>query len=151
MAKGYRQRPDGSWEQPKDGLERVERRSLFNRIAAATVTAAVVSLTALSYSFIPDAPKQVQDDQINRPVPSNTGKNEGWALLSFLAAASVAVVGGGITGANALRNSASLSRIRQDIADGMIVDKNGRLIAPGHYKPENDNGAAPATREAAPR
>lgn len=141
------------YRQPKEELARVERRSLFNKLAVGCVAAATIALGGLAYSFIPDSPKPPQNDQIYQPEPRNEGKSEGLALITLLGALSVAVAGGAVTGSVALRNARALPRLRQDVVDGMIVNNKGKLIHPAHYDPQTDDviDFSKPRPEAAPR
>lgn len=139
-------------ETPQDAFARVSSRRAFRRAAAAIGFAVTTALTITAGSFVPETPKKPNNDQLYQYVPRNEGKNEGFALFLFMAAASV----GGVSSYFAIKarsDSSKLKSISRDIKDGMFW-KNGMFVSPNHYFPsEGDdvNAAVPSVAEVAPR
>ncbi len=147
---GYRKLKNGGYEQPKDALKRVERRSIFNIAAACGVAVVTSASIYCGAQFLPDSPEPINNDQLYQHVPSQTGKDSGLALLCFIAAGLAGTIGGGIAGVRIARDIRSKEKIRQDIQDGIVVDEKGRAILPEAIL-NKQQGVAPTVTEAAPR
>lgn len=156
----YKQNPDGSYDQPKLALPRVERRCVVDKLIAVGLAAGVMTLGVTSYLFGRSyVPEPMSNEELSAHLYLNRHfkptvydleaiqieqNTDDVISLGAGASALVLALAGGLTLAFRMNNNINRrNKVRQDVADDMMMTPKGELVQRAAWEAANKPAEAP--------